>query len=222
MYMPPEQARGDLAALSPASDVFSLGAVLFQILSGRYPFDGAKPLAVMMQVILGKRRPLEGDLPIPVTLADICLIPQLGNARRFGARTDFPRIEAIDAACARLPPSASLAGPFQEIPGTLCPNLEAMAKDTLISCTHRLLLHMGPRCRCHIAARATGLYDFGRGAAIPACRVRSRLEMQIGARLAALLKLALLGGRRRIALACSTSVAAARYWEGWLKTVGSR
>lgn len=38
-----------------------------------------------------------------VTLADICLIPQLGNARRFGARTDFSRIEAIDAACARLP-----------------------------------------------------------------------------------------------------------------------
>ncbi|WP_298284983.1 maleylacetoacetate isomerase [Novosphingobium sp.] len=33
-----------------------------------------------------------------VTLADITLIPQLANARRFGARTDYPRIEAIEAA----------------------------------------------------------------------------------------------------------------------------
>ena len=38
-----------------------------------------------------------------VTLADICLIPQLANARRFGARTDWPRIEAIEAACLALP-----------------------------------------------------------------------------------------------------------------------
>lgn len=37
-----------------------------------------------------------------VTLADICLIPQLGNARRFGARIDFPRIETIEVACSAL------------------------------------------------------------------------------------------------------------------------
>lgn len=34
-----------------------------------------------------------------ITLADICLVPQLANARRFGARIDFPRIEEIEAAC---------------------------------------------------------------------------------------------------------------------------
>lgn len=33
-----------------------------------------------------------------ITLADITLIPQLANARRFGARTDYPRLEAIEAA----------------------------------------------------------------------------------------------------------------------------
>jgi maleylpyruvate isomerase len=32
-----------------------------------------------------------------ITLADVVLIPQLANARRFGARTDFPRLEAIEA-----------------------------------------------------------------------------------------------------------------------------
>lgn len=34
-----------------------------------------------------------------ITLADICLVPQLANARRFGARIDFPRIAEIEAAC---------------------------------------------------------------------------------------------------------------------------
>jgi maleylpyruvate isomerase len=38
-----------------------------------------------------------------VTLADLCLIPQMANARRFGARTDWPRLEAIEAACRALP-----------------------------------------------------------------------------------------------------------------------
>jgi maleylpyruvate isomerase len=38
-----------------------------------------------------------------VTLADVVLIPQLANARRFGARTDYPRLEAIEAAALALP-----------------------------------------------------------------------------------------------------------------------
>ena len=38
-----------------------------------------------------------------VTLADLCLIPQMANARRFGARTDWPRLEGIEAACLALP-----------------------------------------------------------------------------------------------------------------------
>lgn len=37
-----------------------------------------------------------------VTFADICLIPQLANARRFGAQWNFGRIEAIEQACMAL------------------------------------------------------------------------------------------------------------------------
>lgn len=44
-----------------------------------------------------------------VTLADICLIPQLGNARRFGARMDFPRILQVEAACNAIPAFADAA-----------------------------------------------------------------------------------------------------------------
>ncbi|MBC2665414.1 maleylacetoacetate isomerase [Novosphingobium flavum] len=38
-----------------------------------------------------------------VTLADVCLVPQLANARRFGARTDWPRLAEIEANCLALP-----------------------------------------------------------------------------------------------------------------------
>lgn len=41
-----------------------------------------------------------GDQP---TLADLCLIPQLGNARRFGVDLRWPRLLAIEAACMALP-----------------------------------------------------------------------------------------------------------------------
>jgi len=41
-----------------------------------------------------------GDQP---SLADVCLVPQLGNARRFGITLRWPRLIAADAACAALP-----------------------------------------------------------------------------------------------------------------------
>ena len=39
--MSPEQAAGKLDALGPASDVYSLGATLYVMLTDRRPFDGA-------------------------------------------------------------------------------------------------------------------------------------------------------------------------------------
>ena len=48
-----------------------------------------------------------GDAP---TLADICLVPQLGNARRFGVDVRrFPRLLACEGACLRLPAFAAAA-----------------------------------------------------------------------------------------------------------------
>lgn len=52
-----------------------------------------------------------GETP---TLADICIIPQLGNARRFGADvTAFPRLLALEAACLDLPAFATTAPGLQ-------------------------------------------------------------------------------------------------------------
>jgi tetratricopeptide (TPR) repeat protein/tRNA A-37 threonylcarbamoyl transferase component Bud32 len=48
-YIAPEQAEGPAANLKPAADVYSLGAILFDLLSGRPPFLGEHALAVIHQ-----------------------------------------------------------------------------------------------------------------------------------------------------------------------------
>src|SRR5436190_15922389 len=48
-YIAPEQAKGSAANLTPAADVYSLGAILFDLFTGRPPFLGEHALAVIQQ-----------------------------------------------------------------------------------------------------------------------------------------------------------------------------
>lgn len=51
LYMPPEQAKGDLNAIDERSDIYSLGAVLYEILTGNPPFGEQNVMQTIYQVI---------------------------------------------------------------------------------------------------------------------------------------------------------------------------
>lgn len=72
-YMPPEQARGKVDELGVAADVYSLGAVLYQILTGVPPYTGNSNDDILEQVIAGPpREPARVCPAVPPALAAVC------------------------------------------------------------------------------------------------------------------------------------------------------
>ena len=73
-YMSPEQATGRLDEVGPASDIYSLGATLYALLTGREPFAGGRVAALLERVRRGDfPRPRALDRAIPAPLEAICL-----------------------------------------------------------------------------------------------------------------------------------------------------
>ncbi|GCE47626.1 protein kinase [Thermosporothrix hazakensis] len=71
-YYAPEQAQGEI--VSPAADVYALGIVMYEMLTGRTPFEGDTPVAVAMQHIQDPPTPPSHFNPgIPPALEDIIL-----------------------------------------------------------------------------------------------------------------------------------------------------
>jgi tetratricopeptide (TPR) repeat protein len=73
-YMSPEQASGKRSAVDTRSDIYSLGAVLYEMLTGRPPFVGESTAEVLARLLIeDPPRPRDLDMSIPPELEAICL-----------------------------------------------------------------------------------------------------------------------------------------------------
>ncbi|HET6882118.1 MAG TPA: protein kinase [Pirellulales bacterium] len=97
-YMSPEQARGD--RVGPRSDLFSLGAVLYRLTTGKQPFQGPSTLAVLTALAVERPKPpRELNPEIPIALSELIerLLAKHPDERFDSAEAVVEALRAIEA-----------------------------------------------------------------------------------------------------------------------------
>jgi len=92
-YMSPEQAAGNPGQIDPRSDVYSLGAILYEILTGKPPFQGASPVETVKMVVHRPVTPpsqINPDVP-PELEAIVLKAMEKDRARRYPTASSFAR-----------------------------------------------------------------------------------------------------------------------------------
>jgi eukaryotic-like serine/threonine-protein kinase len=127
-YMAPEQARGDLD-LDARADVFSLGCVLFECITGRRVFSGTNIMAVLTKVMVEEAPRLgETEPGVPVALSDL-VASMLGKARAHRPADGRAVRDALQAVADAEPRSATEAPTLDREPEWL-PAVSELALTT--------------------------------------------------------------------------------------------
>lgn len=95
-YLSPEQAQG--FDVTPAADIYSVGVVLYETLTGRVPFEAESPVAVALKQVSEAPRPPSEHNPKVLPALDAVVLTALAKdpANRFASAAEF--IRALDAA----------------------------------------------------------------------------------------------------------------------------
>jgi beta-lactam-binding protein with PASTA domain len=104
-YISPEQAMGE--HVGPASDLYSLGVVLYEMLTGELPFDADTPIGIAMKHVNGHVRPpqdLNPSVPDGINAITLRLLAK-NPEDRYGS--DAELIDDLERFCAGLDPSGA-------------------------------------------------------------------------------------------------------------------
>jgi serine/threonine-protein kinase len=122
-YMSPEQGRGD--PLDPRSDLYAVGVIFYQLLTGRLPFEAESPTQVVLMHITEPPPDPRAAAPermIPSLLADVCLMALAKETtHRFGNADEFA--EALADALTQI--ESTVPRPLPQAATIRCPKCGA-------------------------------------------------------------------------------------------------